>query len=71
MNSPIKIDDWNHFMATFPKAKPAPRKVDPLLRLGLARGTMLLALNKMKPTTSKKKIAEIEKIALLLKKFDL
>ena len=70
MISPFDGIDWDHYMATFPKTTaPEPKKVDPLLKTAIARASMLLFLNELKPTKSPKKLAQLEKSALLVKKF--
>jgi hypothetical protein len=43
--------------------------VDPLLPKALARAEMLIALNKIKPTKSVKKIAEHKKYVNFVEKF--
>ena len=59
--------DWEDYMATFPE--PTPRKVDPALLAAVKRGLMLLYLNELRPTKAPKKIAELEKISRLVKRF--
>ena len=54
---------------TYPKTRKVAPKVDPLLKKAIARTSMLLFLNELKPTKSPKKLAELEKSTLLLKKF--
>ena len=62
--------DWEDYMATSPETnKPAPRKVDPMLPTALKRGLMLMYLNEMKPTKAPKKVAEMEKISRLVRRF--
>ena len=69
MSSPFDGIDWDHYMATFPKTHEVTPKVDPLLKKAIGRASMLLFLNELKPTKSPKKLAELEKSALLVKKF--
>jgi len=70
MISPFDGIDWDHYMATFPKTTaPEPKKVDPLLKKAIGRASMLLFLNELKPTKSPKKLAQLKKSALLVKKF--
>ncbi len=54
--------DWESYLEEFPRSEDiSPREVDPLLPKALARAKMLIALNKIKPTKSVKKIAEHKK----------
>ena len=69
MSSPFDGIDWDHYMATFPKTHEVAPTVDPLLKKAIGRASMLLFLNELKPTKSAKKLAELEKSALLVKKF--
>ena len=69
MISPFDGIDWDHYMATFPKTHEVAPTVDPLLKKAIGRASMLLFLNELKPTKSAKKLAELEKSALLVKKF--
>ena len=59
--------DWEDFYGTWPK--PTPRKVAPALLAAVKRGLMLMYLNELKPTKAPKKIAELEKISRLVKRF--
>ena len=59
--------DWQDFDGTGPQ--PTPRKVDPALLAAVKRGLMLLYLNELRPTKAPKKIAELEKISRLVKRF--
>ena len=61
--------DWADYMTTYPKTRKVAPKVDPLLKKAIARTSMLLFLNELKPTKSPKKLAELKKSTLLLKKF--
>ena len=69
MSSPFDGIDWDHYMATFPKTHEVAPTVDPLLKKAIGRASMLLFLNELKPTKSPKKLAELEKSALLVQKF--
>ena len=69
MSSPFDGIDWDHYMATFPKTHEVAPTVDPLLKKAIGRASMLLFLNELKPTKSPKKLAELEKSALLGKEF--
>jgi hypothetical protein len=62
--------DWESYLEEFPRSESiSPRKVDPLLPKALARAEMLIALNKIKPTKSVKKIAEHKKYVNFVEKF--
>jgi hypothetical protein len=70
MSSLFDWIDWESYLETFPRSGGiSPREVDPLLPKALARAEMLIALNKMKPTKSVKKIAEHKKYVNFVKKF--
>jgi len=62
--------DWESYLEEFPRSESiSSREVDPLLPKALARAEMLIALNKIKPTKSVKKIAEHKKYVNFVKKF--
>jgi hypothetical protein len=62
--------DWESYLEEFPRSESiSPLKVDPLLPKALARAEMLIALNKIKPTKSVKKIAEHKKYVNFVEKF--
>lgn len=61
--------DWDDYMTTYPKTHEVAPKADPLLKKAIGRASMLLFLNELKPTKNPKKLAELEKSALLVKKF--
>ena len=71
MSSPFDGIDWAEFMRTFPShhRPQAPKLRDPILPTALKRGLMLMYLNEMKPTKAPKKIAEMEKISRLVRRF--
>ena len=71
MSSPFDGIDWAEFMRTFPvhHRPQAPKLRDPILPLALKRGLMMMYLNEMKPTKAPKKIAEMEKISRLVRRF--
>jgi hypothetical protein len=70
MSSPFDGIDWADYMSTFPTGDaPAKRKPDPAFPVAVRRAAMMLWLNEFKPTKSPKKLVELEKYSLLVKKF--
>ncbi len=70
MSSPFADIDWADYMSTFPTGEtPTNQKPDPAFPVAVRRAAMMLWLNEFKPTKSPKKLAELEKWSLLVKKF--